>query len=116
MAHKDLVGPRPLADPVTLDTWLDRIDAVEPRIHAFVAEPAPGRRARLAATEPADGPLRGVPLGVKDIFRVDGFPTRAGSALPPALFDGPEASLVTRLRAAGCVIAGKTVTAEFASV
>ncbi|SNT64197.1 Asp-tRNAAsn/Glu-tRNAGln amidotransferase A subunit [Asanoa hainanensis] len=99
-----LVRPRSLADPQPLAAWLDRIDTVDPVLHAFL--PEPGRRARLT---------EGVPLGVKDIFRVDGFATRAGSVLPPELFDGPEASLVTRLRAAGYVIAGKTVTAEFAS-
>ncbi|GIF69040.1 amidase [Asanoa ishikariensis] len=105
MAPLDLVRPRSLADPQPLSAWLDRIDAVDPVLHAFL--PEPDRRARLSDA--------GVPLGVKDIFRVDGFPTRAGSALPPELFDGPEASLVTRLRAAGFVVAGKTVTAEFAS-
>lgn len=108
MAHRDLVGPWSLADPVPRSAWLDRIDAIDPVIHAFLTERGP-----LAA--PA-GPLAGVPLGVKDIFQVDGFETRAGSALPPEVFAGPEASLVTRLRAAGCLVAGKTVTAEFASV
>ncbi|MEV4623560.1 amidase [Asanoa sp. NPDC049573] len=103
MAQLDLVGPRSLADPVPPSAWRDRIDAVDPVIHAFLPERGP-----LAA----DGP----PLGVKDIFRVDGFETRAGSALPPEVFAGPEASVVTRLRAAGCQVVGKTVTAEFASV
>ncbi|MEV4537829.1 amidase [Asanoa sp. NPDC049518] len=105
MAPLDLVGPRSLTEPQPLSAWLDRIDTVDPLVHAFL--PEPDRRARLSGA--------GVPLGVKDIFRVDGFATRAGSALPPELFDGPEASLVTRLRAAGYVVAGKTVTAEFAS-
>ena len=113
MARLDLVAPRSLTDPVPLATWLDRIDAVDPLVHAFL--PEPDRRARLTAATPPAGPLTGVPLGVKDIYRVDGFATRAGSALPPEVFEGPEASLVTRLRAAGAVVAGKTVTAEFAS-
>ena len=114
MARLHLVAPRPLTDPAPLAAWLDRIDAVDPLIHAFL--PEPDRRARLTAEAPAAGPLAGVPVGVKDIFRVDGLPTRAGSALPPEQFAGPEASLVTRLRSAGAVVAGKTVTAEFASV
>ncbi|MDG4824784.1 amidase [Asanoa sp. WMMD1127] len=104
MARSDLVRPRSLGDPVPLAAWLDRIDAVDPEVHAFL--PDPGRRARVT---------EGMPLGVKDIFRVDGLPTRAGSALPPEVFEGPEASLVTRLRTAGYVVVGKTVTAEFAS-
>jgi Asp-tRNA(Asn)/Glu-tRNA(Gln) amidotransferase A subunit family amidase len=53
-------------------------------------------------------------VGVKDIVHVDGFETRAGTALPPSLFAGSEASVVTRLREAGAVVLGRTVTAEFA--
>ncbi len=53
-------------------------------------------------------------VGIKDIIAVDGFETRCGSALPPELFDWPQASCVTRLLAAGGVILGKTVTTEFA--
>ncbi|MEU0838635.1 amidase [Streptomyces sp. NPDC005962] len=100
----------------------DRIEAADGRLHAFVDEP--GRRIRLrdearAAAErwpdPADRPpLYGVPVGVKDNVRVDGLPTRAGSAVPAEVLAGPQASLVDRLRAAGALVAGKTVTAEFA--
>ncbi|MFI1199226.1 amidase [Streptomyces sp. NPDC020883] len=101
----------------------DRIDAVDPVLQAFV--PEPGRRERLlaaarelAAAAPPDPAgrraLHGVPVGVKDIVRVDGLPTRAGSALPPGELAGPQAAVVDRLRAAGALIAGKTVTAEFA--
>jgi Asp-tRNA(Asn)/Glu-tRNA(Gln) amidotransferase A subunit family amidase len=101
----------------------DRIDEVNPRVHAFVGEA--GRRDRLGAegqlvserwAQPRDRPrLYGVPVGVKDIIRVDGLPTRAGSALPPAVLGGTQAAVVDRLRGAGALIAGKTVTAEFAA-
>jgi len=53
-------------------------------------------------------------VGVKDIYRVDGFATGAGSQLPTELFAGDEAACVTRLRAAGALVLGKTVTTEFA--
>ncbi|MCB5911508.1 amidase, partial [Streptomyces pinistramenti] len=66
------------------------------------------------ANRPAKPALYGVPVGVKDIVRVDGLPTRAGSALPPGVLAGAQAAVVDRLCAAGAVIAGKTVTAEFA--
>ena len=102
----------------------DRIEDVEPALQALV--PEQDRRGRLRAEVAALGarypdpgtrpPLYGVPVGVKDIFRVDGFPTRAGSALPPELFAGPEAACVAALRGAGALIAGKTVTAEFAFI
>ncbi|HLB50375.1 MAG TPA: amidase [Anaerolineales bacterium] len=59
-------------------------------------------------------PLFGVPVGVKDIFHVSGFVTRAGSKLPPDLFQGSEAESVTALKDAGALVMGKTVTTEFA--
>jgi len=100
----------------------DRIDAVDADLHAFLPEPE--RRTRLTAQArdlatrwPAtDGRplLYGVPVGVKDVFHVDGLPTAAGSALPQQALAGPEADAVSRLRAAGALVAGKTVTTEFA--
>ncbi len=101
---------------------LARIEAVEPRIEAFLPEPGRADRLRAAAAklekahpEPASRPpLYGLLLGVKDIFRVNGFETRAGSQLPPDLFSGKQAGSVTTLQDAGALIAGKTVTTEFA--
>ena len=58
--------------------------------------------------------LFGVPIGVKDIFQVDGFVTQAGSKLPTHLLQGEEAPCVTALRDAGALIMGKAVTTEFA--
>jgi Asp-tRNA(Asn)/Glu-tRNA(Gln) amidotransferase A subunit family amidase len=97
---------------------VDRIARTDGDLHAFLDEPGRADRVRaeveaLAAHEPGS-PLHGVPLGVKDVFRVDGLPTRAGSAVPADLLAGAEATAVTRLRAAGAVVAGKTVTTEFA--
>ncbi|WP_431968510.1 amidase [Actinacidiphila sp. bgisy160] len=92
----------------------DRIDRLDARIKAFVREPdRRGRLAAEAATAPP-GVLSGVMVGVKDIVRIDGMDTRAGSAVPPEALAGPQAPLVDRLRAAGALVAGKTVTAEFA--
>jgi Asp-tRNA(Asn)/Glu-tRNA(Gln) amidotransferase A subunit family amidase len=89
-------------------------------LNAFVAvdfesalEQAEGIDRKLAAGGRA-GPLAGVPLGVKDLEDAAGFVTTFGSALfadaPPAVDDS---ILVARLRAAGCVIVGKTNTPEF---
>lgn len=111
-------------DPVAYVKELcDRIDAIEPLIRSLL--PEPDRHARLVAEatalrerypDPASRPpLYGIPVGVKDIFRVDGFPTGCGSALPAALFAGPEADAVALVRAAGALVLGKTVTTEFAA-
>src|SRR5205807_7593851 len=129
-----LISPAPLAataaalrsGQLDLLTYIDevcnRIDAAEPLIHALL--PEQDRRQRLLTEaealqkrfpEPASRPpLYGILLGVKDIFHVDGFPTRAGSQLPAELFAGPEAACVTLLRNAGALILGKTISAEFA--
>jgi Asp-tRNA(Asn)/Glu-tRNA(Gln) amidotransferase A subunit family amidase len=112
-----------LVDPEEyLNKVCDRIDAVDPVIHALLSEP--GRRERLVreARElkskypiPDERPaLYGIPVGVKDIFRVDGFPTKAGSNLPETNFQGKESAVVTVLKRAGALILGKTVTTEFA--
>ncbi|MEV6106360.1 amidase [Streptomyces sp. NPDC051940] len=101
-------------------TLCDSIDRLDRDIHAFV--PEPGRRGRLekearenADRWPGEKPaLYGAGVGIKDIIRADGTETRAGSALPAEVFDGPQAGVVDRLRDAGAVVAGKTVTAEFA--
>ena len=99
-----------------------RIDQVDPAVQALLPEDdRPARLQReaqaLAAHYPYPSqrpPLYGALVGVKDIFHVNGFTTRAGSALPPERFAGAEARCVTLLREAGALILGKTVTTEFA--
>ena len=109
-----------------LRTYLEetcaRLDELEPQLCAFLPESE--RRTRLRAEARAllarfpdaiERPaLFGVPVGIKDLFRVAGFETRAGSCLPPEVFAGAEASIVTRLRQAGALVLGKTTTEEFA--
>lgn len=64
--------------------------------------------------DPADRPpLFGVPVGVKDVFRTNGYAVRCGSLLPSSLFSGEEAPLVTRLREAGAIVMGITASTEF---
>ncbi len=91
----------------------DLLDRVEPRLLALVVEPK-RRRRLLAEAERQDPSLRQFLIGVKDIVNVAGLPTQAGSTLPGRLFAGPEATVVSRLRAAGAIVLGKTTTTEFA--
>lgn len=105
-----------------LKSMLDRIEQLEPTIQAML--PEPGRRNRVLEElrallhqyqEIGRRPkLFGVPFGIKDIFHADGFETYGGSTLPPELLRGPESQAVSRLKRAGAVAAGKTVTTEFA--
>lgn len=105
-----------------LDRLEERFAQREPAVQAFL--PEKGRFARLhreaelaIAAHPRPlfrSHLFGVPIGVKDVFRVDGFPTRAGSRLPPEAFEGPEAESVSLFRQQCALILGKTVSTEFA--
>ena len=106
-----------------VDALCERIEATDAQVHAWVDEP--DRRTRLHADadrllarwpDPGDRPtLFGTPLGVKDVMHVNGWLTRAGSRVDPAAIAGAEATVVTRLREAGALVVGKTVTAEFAA-
>jgi Asp-tRNA(Asn)/Glu-tRNA(Gln) amidotransferase A subunit family amidase len=60
------------------------------------------------------GPLHGVPVGIKDIFDTADMPTEYGSVLYAGRTPSRDASVVAKLRTAGAVIMGKTVTTEFA--
>ncbi|UCD27546.1 MAG: amidase [Planctomycetota bacterium] len=105
-----------------VDEMCERVERIDVHVKAIL--PEPDRRARLHAEantlqsrfpEPADRPpLYGVLVTIKDIFHLAGFVTRAGSAVPPELFAGPEATCVRWLRDAGALILGKSVTTEFA--
>jgi aspartyl-tRNA(Asn)/glutamyl-tRNA(Gln) amidotransferase subunit A len=101
-------------------TALARIEALDGRLGAFVAVLADEARAEAAARdaqrrrgEPL-GPLHGVPLAVKDLVDVAGVVTGAGSPKLAGNLAVRDAEVVTRLRAAGAVVVGKTRTHEFA--
>ncbi|MBS1177001.1 MAG: amidase [Proteobacteria bacterium] len=61
------------------------------------------------------GPLHGVPVGLKDIIDTLDMPTEDGTVLHAGRMAGRDAAVVARLRAAGAVILGKTVTTELAT-
>ncbi|KKB64712.1 amidase [Robbsia andropogonis] len=89
--------------------------------HAFVSVDADGARAQADAidTQRKAGrllsPLAGLPVSVKDLFDVAGQPTRAGSAvLADAAPATSDAEVVSRLRAAGAVLIGRSNMSEFA--
>jgi len=101
-------------------TMFDRIDAAD-GLGAFVCLT---RESAMHAAEAADadfaagidrGALQGIPLAVKDIIATADAPTTANSrVLAPDWGAGVDAPVVSRLRAAGAVIVGKSTTSEFA--
>ncbi|MER5638345.1 amidase [Kitasatospora sp. NPDC002227] len=114
LIHHVPLRPGHPEQPGYVDQLCTRIDQLDPLVQAFVAEPGRYTRLSAEAEQLAAGPLHGVPVGVKDVIHVNGLPTHAGSALPPGVLTGPEGTAVRRLKAAGALITGKTVTAEFA--
>jgi aspartyl-tRNA(Asn)/glutamyl-tRNA(Gln) amidotransferase subunit A len=104
-----------------VEQCLQRIERFEQQVHAWVVVDANGAR-RTAKELDVDavqgnfrGPLHGIPLGIKDIVDVAGFPTFAGSTIRRGHVAQRDATIVARLRRAGAIILGKTVTTEFAS-
>ena len=70
-------------------------------------------RDQLASRGVFAGPLHGIPIGVKDLFETADMPTAAGSRVLAGNRPAHDAEAVRRLRAAGAVVVGKTVTHEF---
>ena len=99
---------------------LERIAAVDDKVHAFVhLDPDEALRQARALDERRRngqplGPLHGIPVAIKDIFDTADYKTECGSPLLKGRQPMRDCTAVARLRAAGAVIIGKTVTTEFA--
>jgi aspartyl-tRNA(Asn)/glutamyl-tRNA(Gln) amidotransferase subunit A len=99
---------------------LDRIDAVDEKVHAFLHVDTEGALAAARAVDAKRaageelGPLAGVPLALKDVFTTRGVPTTAGSRMLEGWRPPYDATLTRRLKEAGVVILGKTNMDEFA--
>ncbi|SFN88682.1 aspartyl/glutamyl-tRNA(Asn/Gln) amidotransferase subunit A [Pseudonocardia ammonioxydans] len=100
---------------------LDRIGAVDSRVHAFLHV---GTESALASAQRVDAaladgaepvsPLAGVPLALKDVFTTTDMPTTCGSRILEDWQPPYDATVTERLRAAGITILGKTNMDEFA--
>lgn len=95
---------------------LERIVAREEEVRAwtYLDPDLALRQARDRDREEPRGPLHGVPVGIKDIVDTADLPTELGSSIHAGRRPAADALCVARLRSAGAVILGKTVTTEFA--
>ena len=108
-----LVRDRRVMPAELTEACLARIEAVEPRLNAFVTVTA--EVARTQAREAGDeiaagryrGPLHGIPVAVKDLFATRGIRTTAGSRILADWIPDEDATVVGRLREAGAVLLGK---------
>jgi aspartyl-tRNA(Asn)/glutamyl-tRNA(Gln) amidotransferase subunit A len=102
------------------EACLARIEAVEPRLNAFVTVTTDLARvqAREATAEIKSGryrgPLHGIPVAVKDLFATQGIRTTAGSRILADWIPDEDATVVRKLREAGAVLLGKLGMHEFA--
>jgi amidase len=120
----DAIRSRQVSPVEALDHYLARVDLLDPHLNAFCWRDderarAEARRAEDAVmSTPAEDlpPFCGVPVPIKDLVDVAGWPTSHGSRAvddEPAAEDAPE---VERLRRAGFVIMGKTTTPELGTI
>jgi aspartyl-tRNA(Asn)/glutamyl-tRNA(Gln) amidotransferase subunit A len=116
----DLLASREASSVQIVEAHLDRIADVDATIHAFLHVDAEGALAaardidaRRAADEPLSA-LAGVPIAVKDVLATKGIPTTAGSRILEGWVAPYDATVTSRLKAAGLPILGKTNMDEFA--
>ena len=108
--------------PVSLaEALLDRIDALESTLHAWVTidreqvlTDARQREDEISRDQ-VRGPLHGIPVGLKDIFYTEGMLTSACSRILADFVPDHDAACVAKLKEAGAIVLGKAVTTEFAS-
>jgi len=101
---------RPAAAAAAAGRALAAIDQYEDDVHAWVHLD----RDELTRPSSGSGPLGGIVVGVKDIIDTAGMPTEYGSPIFRGHQPDSDAAVVTALRDAGAILAGKTATAEFA--
>jgi aspartyl-tRNA(Asn)/glutamyl-tRNA(Gln) amidotransferase subunit A len=101
-------------------TCLDRQAAVDPRVRAFNSCDADDALAQARASDQrraqgqARGPLDGIPVGLKDVIAVEGQPLTCSSKMLANFVSPYDATVTTRLKAAGAVLLGRLNMDEFA--
>jgi aspartyl-tRNA(Asn)/glutamyl-tRNA(Gln) amidotransferase subunit A len=116
----ELVRSRKLSPVELTKAHLARIEALEPRLHAYITVTAERALAQALAAESAIasgtyvGPLHGIPIAHKDIVSTRGVRTTAHSKLLADWVPDADATVYARLSDAGAVSLGKTSLHEFA--
>jgi aspartyl-tRNA(Asn)/glutamyl-tRNA(Gln) amidotransferase subunit A len=115
-----LIATRRLSPVELTEAFLDRIEAVDPQLNAFLLVTAAHARAQARAAERAimagdyRGPLHGIPVALKDIYCTASIRTTGHSRTRADYVPDFNATTVTLLERAGAVLLGKLATHEFA--
>src|SRR6266478_3909548 len=115
-----LIAARQLSPVELTRACLDRVHAVDDRLHAFVHLTEERALSEARAAEAAimaggpKGPLHGIPIGLKDIVDTKGIPTTCQSKILKVNVPDADATCAEKLAAAGTILIGKTTTHEFA--
>lgn len=107
-----------------LEHYLERVDTLDPQLDAFCLRDDERARSDAAVATAALNvtpvedlpPFHGVPLPIKDLNRVQGWPTTFGSRATKELPEAEDDLVVERFRRAGFVLMGKTTTPEFGTI
>jgi len=116
----DAIATKEVSAVEVTQAHLDRIAAVDGKVHAFLHVTTDSALAQARAVDAKIaagteiGPLAGVPLGLKDVLAMKGEPTTAGSRILEGWRPPYDSTVVQRLRDADIVILGKTNMDEFA--
>lgn len=117
---RDRIASGGLSAEAVAQAFLAQIEAREPAVGAWAYLDGDDVIAQARQLDTARrtgrpiGPLHGLPVGIKDIIDVARMPTGNGTRSDDGRIPSKDAALVARLRGAGAVIMGKTVTAELA--
>ena len=119
-ALSEAIHAREVSCREVMEAYLDRIQAVNPSYGAIVSlqdgdlllQQADTRDAQLARGE-SMGWMHGMPQAIKDLSNTQGIVTTQGSPLLRNFVPSEDSLMVQRMRAAGCIVIGKTNTPEF---
>jgi aspartyl-tRNA(Asn)/glutamyl-tRNA(Gln) amidotransferase subunit A len=120
VAARDAIKSGALSPVALIEACLARIRALDPTLQAWIHVDEAGARTQAALREEEAkagklrGSLHGIPVGIKDIFDVEGMPTTAGAKAWAHTRPTRDAPSVQWLREKGAIILGKTHTTQFA--
>src|SRR5262245_35703860 len=119
-ALAEKLGTRSISPVEIVDAYLQRIERLDSKLHAFADVFTDEARAAAEAADKAIrsghavGPLHGIPVALKDLIELEGRVTTGGSAVWRERRSNRTATLARKLISAGMIVIGKTHTVEFA--